>query len=206
MPIATCPVDSCMQPASAAAKGSMGRETALPDTSLHKCIPCYHVLCRLKAAQGSKTMTSLLALGCQRRILLTGTPVQNNLDEFFGKSTRVLRLCLTPVVLLSSLSHGGLLHASSMSSKTTCAPQQHVLCNNVWQTAIIICQLCTASLMGDDCLQQTKPRVVLLVQPVPGRHARALPEACCTLISQLHLPPYISSCKAECLGACVIAS
>ncbi|KAL3144372.1 hypothetical protein ABBQ32_004125 [Trebouxia sp. C0010 RCD-2024] len=39
---------------------------------------------RLKAAQGSKTMTSLLALGCQRRILLTGTPVQNNLDEFFA--------------------------------------------------------------------------------------------------------------------------
>ena len=41
--------------------------------------------CRLKAAQGSKTITSLLALKCQRRILLTGTPVQNNLDEFFGK-------------------------------------------------------------------------------------------------------------------------
>ena len=31
-------------------------------------------------------MTSLLALNCQRRILLTGTPVQNNLDEFFGRS------------------------------------------------------------------------------------------------------------------------
>ena len=44
-------------------------------------------LCRLKAAQGSKTMNSLLALGCQRRILLTGTPVQNNLDEFFGESS-----------------------------------------------------------------------------------------------------------------------
>lgn len=41
--------------------------------------------CRLKAAQGSKTITSLLALNCQRRIMLTGTPVQNNLDEFFGK-------------------------------------------------------------------------------------------------------------------------
>ncbi|KAL0049394.1 hypothetical protein WJX82_001168 [Trebouxia sp. C0006] len=39
---------------------------------------------RLKAAQGSKTITSLLALNCQRRILLTGTPVQNNLDEFFA--------------------------------------------------------------------------------------------------------------------------
>ena len=48
---------------------------------------------RLKAAQGSKTMTSLLALNCQRRILLTGTPVQNNLDEFFGRHLEHVICC-----------------------------------------------------------------------------------------------------------------
>eukprot|EP00891_Asterochloris_glomerata_P002075 jgi/Astpho2/2075/e_gw1.00038.344.1_t len=37
---------------------------------------------RLKAAQGSKTITALLALQCPRRVLLTGTPIQNNLSEF----------------------------------------------------------------------------------------------------------------------------
>ena len=40
---------------------------------------------RLKAAGGGKTVASLLALNCPRRILLTGTPLQNNLDEFYGQ-------------------------------------------------------------------------------------------------------------------------
>jgi hypothetical protein len=40
---------------------------------------------RLKAAAGSKTISALLALRCPRRILVTGTPLQNNLDEFFGE-------------------------------------------------------------------------------------------------------------------------
>ncbi|KAK9809182.1 hypothetical protein WJX72_010957 [[Myrmecia] bisecta] len=39
---------------------------------------------RLKAAAGNKTIDALLALQCSRRILLTGTPVQNNLDEFYA--------------------------------------------------------------------------------------------------------------------------
>lgn len=52
------------------------------------CFPC-----RLKAAQGSKTITSLLAINCPRRILLTGTPVQNNLDEFFGR-LGVIKTCI----------------------------------------------------------------------------------------------------------------
>lgn len=36
---------------------------------------------RLKALNGSNTMTALLSLNCPRRIILTGTPVQNNLEE-----------------------------------------------------------------------------------------------------------------------------
>jgi hypothetical protein len=39
---------------------------------------------RLKAKGGNKTIDALLALRCARRVLLTGTPVQNRLDEFFA--------------------------------------------------------------------------------------------------------------------------
>lgn len=35
---------------------------------------------RLKATGGNKTINALLSLGCQRRIVLTGTPLQNNLQ------------------------------------------------------------------------------------------------------------------------------
>jgi hypothetical protein len=35
---------------------------------------------RLKAAAGNKTIEGLQALGCARRVVLTGTPVQNNLE------------------------------------------------------------------------------------------------------------------------------
>lgn len=39
---------------------------------------------RLKSVGGNKTIDALLSLGCQRRVLLTGTPVQNDLQEFYG--------------------------------------------------------------------------------------------------------------------------
>ena len=39
---------------------------------------------RLKAAGGNKTINALLALRCPRRVLVTGTPLQNNLEEFYG--------------------------------------------------------------------------------------------------------------------------
>ena len=45
--------------------------------------PCHHSFphqCRLKSAQGNKTISALLSLNCPRRILLTGTPIQNNLQ------------------------------------------------------------------------------------------------------------------------------
>ncbi|CAM9782699.1 unnamed protein product [Chrysoparadoxa australica] len=38
---------------------------------------------RLKSQTGSKTMQALMACPARRRLLLTGTPVQNNLEEFF---------------------------------------------------------------------------------------------------------------------------
>eukprot|EP00775_Hariotina_reticulata_P011378 gene11378-11527_t len=39
---------------------------------------------RLKSTGGNKTITALLEMDCTRRIVLTGTPVQNNLDEFYA--------------------------------------------------------------------------------------------------------------------------
>ena len=33
--------------------------------------------CRLKSAQGNKTISALTSLNCQRRVILTGTPIQN---------------------------------------------------------------------------------------------------------------------------------
>ncbi|KAF5842147.1 P-loop containing nucleoside triphosphate hydrolase protein [Dunaliella salina] len=39
---------------------------------------------RLKSVGGNKTIDALLELNCPRRVLLTGTPVQNNLQEFFA--------------------------------------------------------------------------------------------------------------------------
>ncbi|KAH7423244.1 hypothetical protein KP509_12G046200 [Ceratopteris richardii] len=39
---------------------------------------------RLKNSAGNKTINALLALNCPRRVLLTGTPVQNDLNEFYA--------------------------------------------------------------------------------------------------------------------------
>lgn len=52
---------------------------------------------RLKNAAGSKTLGALLALDAQRRILLTGTPIQNNLTEFFTLMNFVAPECLGSV-------------------------------------------------------------------------------------------------------------
>ena len=36
--------------------------------------------CRLKSSAGNKTIESLNRLKCDRRIVITGTPLQNNLE------------------------------------------------------------------------------------------------------------------------------
>ena len=116
--------------------------TTLRDTSLHKCILYYHILCRLKAAQGSKTMTSLLALGCQRRILLTGTPVQNNLDEFFGKSTHMLQVWPHMWSYSAVQAFDDCRSCSGSVTDTFLNDMSHSPA----------CQYCTASKMVGDCL------------------------------------------------------
>ncbi|KAI0561156.1 DNA helicase [Gracilaria domingensis] len=59
---------------------------------------CGLVICdeghRLKSSQGNKTIEALRNLPCRRRIILTGTPVQNDLDEFFAVCEFVNPGCL----------------------------------------------------------------------------------------------------------------
>jgi DNA repair and recombination protein RAD54B len=54
---------------------------------LYKC-PCGILVCdeghRLKSASGNKTIDALMGMPCLRRVILTGTPVQNNLGEFYA--------------------------------------------------------------------------------------------------------------------------
>lgn len=56
-------------------------------TDLYK-VKCGILICdeghRLKSAQGNKTIEALRKIPCRRRIILTGTPVQNDLEEFFS--------------------------------------------------------------------------------------------------------------------------
>uniref|UniRef100_A0A7S1TGU5 DNA repair and recombination protein RAD54B n=1 Tax=Compsopogon caeruleus TaxID=31354 RepID=A0A7S1TGU5_9RHOD len=49
---------------------------------------------RLKCSQGNKTIDSLSSLRCNRRIVLTGTPVQNDLEEFWALCNFVNPGCL----------------------------------------------------------------------------------------------------------------
>lgn len=39
---------------------------------------------RLKKAQGNQTIQALRTLHCPKRVILTGTPIQNNMEEFFA--------------------------------------------------------------------------------------------------------------------------
>lgn len=41
---------------------------------------CCYQTARLKAVGGNQTISSLVALAIPRRIILTGTPIQNNLQ------------------------------------------------------------------------------------------------------------------------------
>lgn len=49
---------------------------------------------RLKSSQGNKTIDALRRLPCRARVILTGTPVQNDLEEFFAVCDFVNPGCL----------------------------------------------------------------------------------------------------------------
>ncbi|CAI5503017.1 unnamed protein product [Closterium sp. Naga37s-1] len=52
---------------------------------------------RLKNCAGNKTISALHQLGCPRKVLLTGTPMQNDLSEFFALLDLVNPGCLGPL-------------------------------------------------------------------------------------------------------------
>lgn len=59
---------------------------------------CGLIICdeghRLKSSGGNKTIDALRKLPCRRRVILTGTPVQNDLEEFFAVCDFVNPNCL----------------------------------------------------------------------------------------------------------------
>src|SRR4051812_36755085 len=56
--------------------------------TLNRCVGFELLICdeghRLKSCQGNKTISALDASPTLRRVILTGTPLQNQLDEFFA--------------------------------------------------------------------------------------------------------------------------
>jgi DNA repair and recombination protein RAD54B len=57
-------------------------------SKLAKCSDCHLVVCdeahKLKNIQGNQTIDALNAMPARLRILLSGTPVQNDLQEFYA--------------------------------------------------------------------------------------------------------------------------
>ncbi len=45
---------------------------------------------RLKNTAGTKVLTALNSLNCNTRLLISGTPIQNNLSEFYNVANFVL--------------------------------------------------------------------------------------------------------------------
>lgn len=45
---------------------------------------------RLKNTAGTKILSALTSLKCRARLLLSGTPIQNNLSEFYNVANFVL--------------------------------------------------------------------------------------------------------------------
>lgn len=68
---------------------------------------CGLVICdeghRLKSAQGNKTINALMSIPCRRRIILTGTPVQNDLEEYFAMCNFVNPACLGDLCAFRSI-------------------------------------------------------------------------------------------------------
>lgn len=58
---------------------------------------------RLKSSQGNKTIEALKKLPCGRRVILTGTPVQNDLEEFFAVCDFVNPGCLSSLQSFRSI-------------------------------------------------------------------------------------------------------
>lgn len=58
---------------------------------------------RLKSSHGNKTIEALRKLPCRRRVILTGTPVQNDLGEFFAVCDFVNPGCLNSLASFRSV-------------------------------------------------------------------------------------------------------
>lgn len=119
---------ACVLRGQGAHGGSRTPGKALQSATQHACVvfnpagltpnaPTRLHLRRLKSAGGNKTIEGLLATGCERRVVLTGTPVQNDLMVRRGDKPQAPAACDPTQHAAQSASMGAWL------TKPTCTAQ-----------------------------------------------------------------------------------
>lgn len=89
---------------------------------LYRC-DCGLIICdeghRLKSVAGNKTVDALRRLPCRRRVILTGTPVQNDLEEFFAVCDFVVPGCFNSLASFRAVFASPIIASRDSSASTS---------------------------------------------------------------------------------------